>query len=281
MKQAAYFKKLVFFMILLVSLLVSGCGPAKTTVQAVEATKPPEPTATLAPSATPQPTSTPTAVPTDTPTPTPTATATPNRTATAQTVATAKADALLKKIEPDLTTYGYTLADGHLQWAGETNMQIEVKEYGMSRFLPLDAPRGDNFIFQTSVTWNTTGGLAGCGIFFRMEDGTSQGRTNQFVLYRLKSAPAWDISFYDRGQWQKSISRWVYSKSILDKNDATNLVALVVNGRNIYPYINGKKQKLVEDITLEDGLFAVSASQDSGVSTCTFGDMWLWAIDKK
>ena len=214
------------------------------------------------------------------PTPKPTATATPNATATAEAEWAAYLETRLKDIEPDLTSYGYTLADGRLIWTYEDPIDVTVKEYNMSIYQSLDAPKTGNFILQTKITWNTTSGLAGCGIFFRQEAEKEDGPANQFVLNRLLNAPGWYIAFNDLGQWQRNLTEYVYSNSIDDRNDATNIVALVVNGRNIYPYINGKKQRLVEDITLKDGLFALSASQESGVSTCTFSDTWIWAIDK-
>lgn len=272
----------VFYVVVLLSLLLSACAP-QMPVQSMDATLTLAPTATTAPTNTPSPspTNTPQPTATATATSTPTPTATPNHTATAEFKATAYAEDLLKRMEPDLTTYGYTLADGHLLWSYEEAMDIEVKDYSMSRFITMDTPRAGNFIIQSRVTWNTTGGLAGCGLFFRMEDGTSEGKSNLFAIYRLVNAPYWDLSFYDRSSWQRDLASITYSKSIIDKNDATNVVALVVNGRNIYPYINGKKQRLVEDITLKEGLFAISATQDSGVTVCSFKDTWIWAIDKK
>jgi hypothetical protein len=274
--------KRVFYIVLLVSLLTSGCS-AGTAVLSAAATVTPGPTATTAPTHTPAPTNTftPTATATHTPTPKPTATATPNTIATIHAAETEVVDTVLKIIEPDLQAYGYTLADGHLVWASGEEMEITVEEYGMSRFVNLDAPSASNFIIQTNIKWNTTGGLAGCGLFFRMEDGTSEGKSNQFMMYRLQNAPAWDIAFYEKSLWQRSLTNWVYANVIEDTNDSTNVVALVVNGRNIYPYINGKKQRLVEDITLKEGTFAISATQDSGLSTCIFTDTWIWAIDKQ
>jgi hypothetical protein len=272
-----------FFIVILLSLLISGCGP-ETVVQSAGVIPTLEETPTTAPTNTPLPTDTPvstvTPTATSTATPRPTPTATPNLKATVQAEATAYVDAVLKRIEPDITAYGYTLADGHLLWINEEAMEITVEEYGMSLFNKLDAPVTGNFILQTNITWNTTGGLAGCGLFFRMDE-AADGPGNQFEMWRLQNAPAWNISYYDRGQWQRSLSNWVYTNSIIDENDSTNKVALVVDGRNIYPYINGKKQRLVEDITLKEGLFAISATQDSGVSTCIFEDTWIWAIDKK
>lgn len=284
MTRKGMIAKRVFFVVVVLSLLLGGCAP-QTAVKSAETTRLPEPTSTTAPTNTPLPTNTPsptaTATLTPTATPKPTKTATPNKTATAEYLATAYTEYMLHQIEPDLTTYGYTLADGHLIWSYEEAIDIDVRDYAMSRFLPLDAPKTGDFIIQTSITWNTTGGLAGCGLFFRMDEDTDQGRSNEFAMVRLLNQPFWYTSFYDRGSWQRYLAGKTYSKSINDQNDATNVIALVVNGRNIYPYINGKKQRLVEDITLKDGLFAVSATQNSGVTSCSFKDTWIWAIDNK
>ncbi|HMN59462.1 MAG TPA: hypothetical protein PJ988_03820 [Anaerolinea sp.] len=261
MNKMMRFSKRLLFVLVLAGLWMSACAP-KPAADPVEPT--PRPTATATPK----------------PTPKPTATATPNATATAEAEWAAYLETRLKDIEPDLTSYGYTLADGRLIWTYEDPIDVTVKEYNMSIYQKLDAPKTGNFILQTKITWNTSSGLAGCGIYFRQEAEKEDGAANQFVLNRLLNAPGWYISFYDLGQWQRNLTEYVYSNSIDDRNDATNIVALVVNGRNISPYINGKKQRLVEDITLKDGLFALSASQESGVSTCTFSDTWIWAIDK-
>lgn len=280
--NARIFWKRAFSSIILASLFLSGCGTTNVVAPA-ETTRMPDLTATVAPTNTPVPptnTPMPTATATLMPTATPTRTATPNLTATVEAAEAAYVEALLKKIEPDLTNYGYTLADGHLIWVNEEPMEITVEDYGTSLFNNLGAPEAENFIIQTSITWNTTGGLAGCGLFFRMSE-DEDGPSNQFMMYRLLNAPAWNISFYDKGLWQRFITNWVYPDNISDENGTTNVVALVADGRNIYPYINGKKQRLVEDITLTKGYFAISATQDSGVSTCSFADTWIWAIDKK
>jgi hypothetical protein len=275
------FWKRVFIVVFLLSLFVNGCGPEQV-ILGTSATQEPEQTAAVVPTDTAVPTDTPvptaTATTAPTATPKPTFTATPNHKATAQAEATATIDALLKQIEPDLTIYGFTPADGHLIWFNEEEEEITVEDYNTSRFRPLDAPASGNFIIQTNITWNTTGGLAGCGLFFRMDE-EDDGPSNQFEMMRLQSAPAWSISYYEWSQWQRYLASWVDSASIIDENASTNKVALVVNGRNIYPYINGTKQRLVEDITLTEGLFAISATQESGVSTCIFDDTWIWEID--
>jgi hypothetical protein len=277
--DARIFVKRVFFAIVLASLVLSGCAP-KSSVEPAAAS---DESATAVPMDTmvpPTNTPSPTATATLTPSPTPTQTATPDLAATIKAQQTANAEDFLKRIEPDLSNYGFTLADGQLLWMQEEPRVITVDTYNTSLFETIDAPAGDNFVFQTSITWNTTGGLAGCGLFFRMSD-QDDGPSNQFIMYRLQNAPAWDISYYDQNSWERSLSNWVYAQGIKDRNDDENIVTLVVDGRNIYPYINGKKQRLVEDITLKDGLFAFTASQESGVSTCTFKDSWIWAIDKK
>ncbi len=283
MNAKIYWRVLFSLAIIVSSLLAGGCN-GKSAVGGEEITQPPENTATTAPTNTPLPSATPTAtdtpLPTATWTPKPTATATPNQTATAEAIEAAWLADMLKRIEPDITAYGYKLEDGELIWSYEDPIEITVEDYGTSLFQNLDAPVTGNFILQTHITWNTTGGLAGCGIFFRMDE-NPDGASNQFMLYRLQSAPAWNISFYDKGLWQRFLADWVFSKSIIDKNDATNVVTLVVDGRNIYPYINGKKQRLVEDIKLKEGLFALSATQESGVSICKFEDTWIWQINPK
>lgn len=271
--------------ILLLSMLLTGCGP-KTAVKSAEATQEPAATQTPAPTNTPQPTSTNTLVPTDTPTPTATATltatATPDRKATAMTARTATAEALIEKIKPDLEIYGYKPEDGHLAWSSDEEYILEANSYGAIRYHPLDDLGAiSNFIVQSKVEWDTSGALAGCGFIFRAEEDINEGKHHQFYMIRLQNAPAWTIEFVQFGRYQSSLVKGVFSNHINDKNGTSNVITLVVNGRNITPYINGEKERTIEDVKLKEGLIALMTIQESGSTTCTFNDTWVWAIDKE
>lgn len=276
----------LFYVVVLLCVALSSCAPATIADRAADSqaleteaaapTQTPEPTNTSAP-----PTPTVTATATSTATPKPTATATPNHTATAEAQATAAADALLKKIEPELKEYNVNLADGHLAWSSDEKYVVTARTYDDYQYKELEtAGKLTNFVYHTDITWDTTMGFAVCGMIFHADDDLKKGRLNYFGILRLENAPAWAIQFRQKSAYQYSLQNWVFTNSIFDKYGDTNAITLVVNGQNITPYINGRKTHLVEDTKLKEGRFGFMAYQESGETTCTFNNTWIWAIDK-
>lgn len=284
-------RRLIFLAVLLCFSL-SACIPSGTAVKSGAATQAPEAeatavlTQTLAPTNTPlPPTATSTATLTATAAATATATAaptaTPNRAATAEARATAAADALLQQIEPELKEYNFALTDGHLAWSSKETYEVTARTYNDFQYTALEeAGSLSNFVFHTEITWDTSMGFAGCGILFRAEEDLQKGRQNHFALLRLENAPAWDMEFRQKFAFQYFLQKWAFTNSIFDKARDTNAITLVVNGQNILAYINGRKTHLVEDTKLKEGGFALTAWQESGETTCTFDNTWIWVIDQ-
>lgn len=245
-------------------LALAGCGGAAVTPT------PPPPTATLVP------TNTPTSLPTSTPT----STATPDVTATAAAAATAEMDQKLNEIAPDLDELGYDTSSGTLIYFEPSPVEVTADSYMEDvAQLILEDPVKD-FILQADIGWNSTSGLAGCGIIFRSEADLERGAQYQYYMLRLSGAPAWDIAYYRYGEYQYGlVSDMQFTTAIDERQDAVNTITLIVKGDTIESIINTTKSRDTSDKKLTEGQIALLAWQESGKTTCTFSNVWVWALN--
>jgi hypothetical protein len=238
----------------------------------------PEPTPTLAPTYTPTLTKTPTPTPTNTPTRTPTAT--PDRKATLGAKASATMDARMAQIAPKLEELGIAQNGGNLAWYGDKPITLSVTDYNsfVGDFI-IDRPMAD-FVMHTGIVWDSSSGLAGCGINFRAEDDLTYGARYEFDMTRLMNAPAWGIYYVKFRRLQSNMGS-DFSSYINDGNDSLNTVDLIAQGGSFTLYINDEKIKTVENNKLKEGKIFVMAHQESGATICTFKDGWVWELETK
>jgi hypothetical protein len=263
--------------ILVISVfLLSACGGKSAALQAVPtATTPPQPTATTVP-----PTATATQVPTDTPEPT--STPTPDLTATAAVQATATTDAVMAMVKPELDKVGVTPADGHLVWHNDEDIVLSATSYNEWNYQALkDAGSLKNFVMHADIGWNSTSGLAGCGFVFRSGEDFDTSSQYKLLLVRLQSAPGWLMDYFNLGKWQYSLNGSDdLSRAILDKPDSVNKLTLVARGQDLLTFINGEKMRLLESNKQLEGSAAFMVDQESGTTTCTFSNGWIYSLDK-
>jgi hypothetical protein len=233
---------------------------------------------TSAPTAThtPPPTGTPTIPPTATPTPLPTET--PDLAATIDARLRATSEAALND---RLEEYGIDPSAGRFVLENHKPIRMELTSFLENSNRVLDeAGSLADFVVESNITWTTSGGLALCGITFHAEEDLAEGAQNRFFMMRLQYSPAWTIWHWEYGEFQYFVNDgWLASRDIHDENDSTNRVALVVQGKDIDIFLNGDKQRRVEETTLTEGLLALSAFQESGRTVCTFEDTWVWVFE--
>lgn len=247
-------------------VLLAGCGGTASTP-----TLPPSsPTATAAPSST----------PTSLPTSTPTFTATPDQTATAAAVATEEMEHRVAEIAPVLEKLGYDTSSGTLIYYEPAPVKILVNSYQEKKpKLILEEPAKD-FILRMDIGWNSTSGLAGCGIAFRAEADLEQGGQYQFSMLRLSGAPAWDLAYFRYNQFQYDLLPEVqFTAAIDERQDAVNTITLIVEGDTIETIINTTKGMDAVDKKQSEGSIALLAWQESGKTVCTFSNIWVWALN--
>jgi hypothetical protein len=70
------------------------------------------------------------------------------------------------------------------------------------------------------------------------------------------------------------------SSAISQEQGSTNKVLMIAEGEKVTIYINVVRIGSFYDYSkrMLEGYFAYSAWQESGKSSCTFADSWVWAL---
>jgi hypothetical protein len=275
---------------IIATCLILGTGlfacKSSATPQEPANTAVPVATNTVAPSATPLPTDTPTLEPTTTPLPTDTPTleptVTPDLTATAAIEATQAAEEAMAIVSKDLDVVGISATSGKLAWLSTESVTLKVTTYGERNYQFIDPDLVvQDFVFQTDVTWESTGGLAACGVIFRAEEDLDRGAYYEFLTIRLSGLPAWGVFRIDYNTIQDDLSpKSPYSSSINQKQGSTNTYTLIAKGNSFTFYTNGDRMGTVFNSKLPEGLIAYQASQESGETSCTFENTWLFVLNQ-
>lgn len=230
------------------------------------------------PAATAAPTVPPTQVeiPTDTIEPTPT----PDLAATEAAQATEQAAVLVDGILGELADLGYSADNGSLAWAQGAPIEVILNQQnynGVYNDMGIDTAYGD-FALGVDVTWETDTGLAGCGFIFRSEDDLDRGQQIQFYTGRLSGAPFWGYELYRFGEFQANLGSG-NSNVLLAKQGDTNHYVMIVQGLTATVYANGLRLGTTTlPAARTTGRLAYLTWSDTGVSTCTFENGWVWAI---
>jgi len=140
-----------------------------------------------------------------------------------------------------------------------------------------------DFVLKTKVAWNSTGGLAGCGVTFRAEDDVKDGAHYHLYLMRLQFMPYWDVEYHKFNKWQSTFTitgKPLGTDKLNDDKNSSNVISLVARGKEFTPYFNGEKQRPATHDKLTNGNVALLAWHDSGKTTCKYSDTWVWVFDK-
>lgn len=267
-RRAGIIHRLTWLTIFMLILTTFGCVSA------------PPPTPTIAPTVPPTITSQPTATATPQPTMTPTPTATLNRTATAAVKATESMAAHLAELEPELAAVGFPIDSGKLVL--KKDMAISMTVEGYDSYWPESVVKTalKDFVLHVDVSWDSTSGLAGCGIMFRAEEDLERGAQYIFDIMRLSGAPNWEMYYRKFNTLQNEIVPFRFDDIIDDKPGAVNSIVLVVQGDLLQAYINGKKMREGRNSKISEGGIAYLTWQESGKSTCSFKNTWVWELDE-
>ncbi|NIM93865.1 MAG: DUF1080 domain-containing protein [Anaerolineales bacterium] len=263
----------IYLLAFIVITILIGCDfltGASTPTPNPTLTHTPEPTATDTPAPTETPP--PTAIPTITPTPT------PDVEATLMAEIESTAVVIVFEIDDVLSEIGLNVFEGQLGWF---NVEpIVIIEDGYNIMFTHDPGIGQsfsNFALKADVTWESTSGLAGCGVIFRSEDDLDNGEQLQFNTMRLSGYPAWDVEIWNYGEWQGTLTGEIKASSAIKlENGATNEYLLIVDGVTTSIYANGRRIGAVTTAKRQNGKIAFFTWQESGKTTCTFDNIWVW-----
>ncbi len=155
-----------------------------------------------------------------------------------------------------------------------------MDEYGQALYqeFAIDLVAAD-FAIQTEVTWEASGLLV-CGLMLRSEADFVRGAQYQFNYLRFSGLPAWAIEYHDNGEYQYSITNLRFADAIDLENGATNKFLIIAEGNKFTIYANDTRLGTFYDDSkkLSKGRFAFTSSQDTGESTCTFENTWVWLL---
>jgi hypothetical protein len=213
-------------------------------------------------------------------TPIPAATATPDLAATVTVEAAQAAADETADIADDLQMYGFSVDQGQLGWKQGSNVTLTMDSYQEEQFELFDqALFAGDFILQTEVTWESKGGLAVCGIILRAEPNLQFGKQYRYQIIRLSGYPAYDIEFFNNGRWVSTLGGQPSTlRTLNQENGSTNILGLVVQGDRFTPYINGEELKTKIDSRSREGTFAFYGWQDSGFTSCSYNNTWVWVL---
>lgn len=243
----------------------------------------PIPAATSEPTVLPptQPPPTATSIPTNTPLPTNTPKPTVDTKATQSALATDTAQKEIDLINAELEGTDFSVDTGYLGWIQDEPYSIEMNTYrdGFYSEFAQDLVVSD-FIIKTDITWKSDG-LVYCGLLMRSEKDFVYGKQYVFQNMRFSGLPAWDIEFVKNAEFQSNVTGKIrFSDALKLENGAINTFIIAAEGNEFTVYINGKRQGRFYDYSNQatKGRFAWLASQESGPSTCTFENSWIWVI---
>jgi len=267
-------------------LFLSSCSSSSQAAEVEPTNEPPAATATAKPTSTPEPTSTP--LPTNTPTTKPTDTPAPTATATPDLEATAAAEAAqvmaeaLAGITSEIESIGYPTDTGELGWMQVEPIEILVEEYNGGYYDEFaENLVAKDFILETEITWESSSGLAGCGLFFRSEPNFEQGAQYELAFLRLSGLPAWNIVYSKYGELQKNVTGILTAGAINQEQGDTNTYLLIAEEGKFTLYINDQRIGSYYDYANSrlEGEFAFTGWQESGETTCTFDNTWIWLLE--
>lgn len=192
----------------------------------------------------------------------------------------ADATATAQPITAELSALG--IGEGELAWVHppltlsvEGHLQYDYANNFLQEFVPED------FVMSGDITWNTTTGLAGCGFALRSNGDTEA--LNQYIVI-LSRAGNGAVNFIVQsstvisGANTRSLGTGA-DPQFQSQNDAANRLTVVARGGAFTFYTNGTEVGTIADNTYQSGYVALIALSESGTTTCTFNNTWLWLLD--
>ena len=236
--------------------------------------------------------------PSPTPTPTPTPTITPTFTATSTftpTPSTTNTPTLTRTITPDkkatqaveqekaardvLDSFSLPSDSGSLGWYQTETVNLDLSGPG-GYLTALGEPttKAGDFVLFTTMTWYTDSWPV-CGFLYRADSRWEKGTYYSAVFLRFSGLPAWDIEYWKDGLYAGIPSEKIRFSSYLNLDSGgSNDIVFAAIGNEFKLYINNNFEGRYYDYDskIAQGRLAFVGNQDSGKTTCSFKDSWLW-----
>jgi hypothetical protein len=140
----------------------------------------------------------------------------------------------------ELPKYGVDPAEGRLGWI---HPPVSLEVQGFEQFDYINhfiATVATDFVVSVDITWNTQGGLAGCGVVLR-SDG-NEDALSQYLAIATRSGNGRVIfSSMDQGEVKNAVDLYAFGLDPLFewRNDTTNRLTVVARGKTFTVYTNG------------------------------------------
>ncbi len=213
-----------------------------------------------------------------------------NATATAVARATSDTDsaaATAQAVAPflaELPLYGVDPNAGRMAWI-HPPVTIQASGYMSHTYANQNiASVAQDFVMASDITWNTRFGTAGCGFVLR-SDGNQEGNYDQYIALVIRGGSG--ELFFSIMQDGRVIRNEITDINInrLDRsfqwqNDTTNRLAVVARGNTFSFFSNGTHVgNVTPSIAYERGFVAFVGLNESGTTTCTYNNSFLWLVE--
>jgi hypothetical protein len=183
----------------------------------------------------------------------------------------------------EVQSYGVDPSQGSLAWVHPPiTIQAEgYMEYDYAnRFL---ATVAEDFVLAADITWNTQFGTTGCGFVVR-SDGNEEA-INQYLIIATRGAQGHVLfGVQEAGKVDLDETVDIYANGIDPRfgwqNDQTNRIAVVARGQTFTLFSNGTRLGDIQGpLDYDKGFVAFVALNESGTTTCTFENAFLWLLN--
>jgi len=259
-----------FIIILIIAILLSGCGPSADEFSATK-------TKIAANIYSTQTAAVPTATNTTRPTPTNTHTSTPNRTATAAFRATSTAQSMANLIQQ-------LYEDGFLQstrgeYIQQDDFEMSLAQINRTEFGNTGIYLSD-FVLRSDIAWETARKGAntyysGCGFFFGFPN-----EKDRYHLVMLTLSGNIRFQRWTEGSYLFNLASNYFGKIDYMKGDAELIIT--VEDDTIQAFINGERIFVRPDQYKWEGDlgFAINSGTNAGFGTrCTFLNTEIWSLE--
>lgn len=191
--------------------------------------------------------------------------------------ATEYAGAVLGEIEGKLDEVGERLGNGSVAWMYPDPLVIDSSKPNMVSYNLIDGVEVADFAYHANVVWETKQkvGIVYCVVMFRIEGDLD---TESWYMMRMgRISGAGHVLFDVMSGWTIVGENGDFSGYIHDANGAENELILVAQANQFTVYVNGKQATVWWNTKVERGGFGLGTLQDTGSSTCTFSNNWIWS----
>ncbi len=281
--QRSNFRPRIACLLFITALVLGACNAAPevtevppTAVPTATAVPPTE--TAVPPTETPLPTDTPEPTATDTPEPT----ATTDFAATEAAEATAAFEALSSTVIEQLAVYDISADSGHLAWVGGAPVEVSTTGGFQKIYEPMDEGTVySTYVLHVNVAWDSSTGFAGCGITFNSGDDLERSKQYEFITIRVSGLPLWAVQLIEFGDFLSSATGGAKVNGAINQGAGeVNEYVLIVRKGLMGAYANTVRLSNVIISSPSEGRIGFFAWQESGETTCTFSDAWVWALDE-